>query len=149
MAQLNVFFLAFGLWLGRVHPPGIDSDLEETFVHLIPIEFAGFGAGRVIHGHGIGVIRRLGEFELVDEPAFFVHEVVIGRSRLEERPDGNHEVEVLAMQFVDHPLGIGIVFVENEFALAVPPEPVLHDVVSGDVQFTIFARDAQNLSCDL
>ena len=145
MAQLNVFFLALGFWLGRIHPPSIHPDLEQSFVDLMPIKFARVRAGRVVHRHGIGVVGRLGEFELVDEPTLVVHEVVISRSRFEEGPDGNHEVEVLAVQAPDHPLGIGIVLIENEFALAIPPEPVLHDIVGGDMQFTIFLGDAQNL----
>ncbi len=47
------------------------------------------------------------------------------------------------MQVVDHALGIGVLGVEDVLALAVPPEPVLHNVVDGDAQLAVFVRDAE------
>src|SRR5262252_251764 len=144
MAELDVVFLPFGLRFGRIHPPGIEADAEEALIHLIPVVFASFGVGRVVHRHGVGVVGRLSIFELVDEPALLVHVVVIDGAGLEEWPDRNHEVEILLVQPVDHALGIGIVLVEDELALAIPPEPVLDDIVDGNMQLTIFRGHTEN-----
>src|SRR5579863_6739391 len=53
-------------------------------------------------------------------------------------------MKILAMKLVNHPLGIRIVLVEYEFTLAIPPEPILHNVVHGNVEIAIFAGDAEN-----
>ena len=144
VSEQNVFFLAFGFRLGRVQPPGVDADVEQRLLHQVPVILAGFGIGGVVHRHAGGVIGRLGELELVDEPALLVHVVVDGRARLEEGPHRNHQVDIFAVQFVDHAFGVGIVLVEDVLAFAVPPEPVLHDVVERDVQVAILFRDAEN-----
>ena len=48
------------------------------------------------------------------------------------------------MQLIDHPFRVGIILVEDVLALAIPPEPVLHDVIDGNVQLAVFPRDPQN-----
>src|SRR5271170_7536770 len=48
------------------------------------------------------------------------------------------------MKLVDHALGVGIIFVENEFAFAIPPEPVLDNVVDWDVQIAILFGHTEN-----
>ena len=53
-------------------------------------------------------------------------------------------MEVVVVQAIDHGLRIRVVLVKNELSLAVPPEPVLHDVVGWDVQLAVFVRDAEN-----
>ena len=144
MVQQNVFLLSFRFRFGGIHPPGVGADTEQSLVDEIPVIFAGLWAGRVIHSHGVSVIGRFGIFELVDEPSLAVHVFVVRRSWLEERPDRNHQVEVLGVKLVDHGFRIKIVLVKDEFSLAVPPEPVLHDVVDGDVQIAILLGDSQD-----
>ena len=52
-------------------------------------------------------------------------------------------MEVQLMQLVHHSLGIGIVLVEYEFAFAIPPEPVLNDIVHRNMQVAVFLRNAE------
>src|ERR1700722_20172027 len=53
-------------------------------------------------------------------------------------------MKVLMVELINHRFWVGIVLVKHEFALAIPPEPVLHDVVDRNVQFTVLARHAEN-----
>ena len=92
--QQDIFFLAFGFRFGRIHPPGIGADAEKSFIHQVPIIFARLGTGGVIHGHRVGVVGRLRIFELIDEPTFALHVVVIRGAGFEERPDRNHQVKI-------------------------------------------------------
>ena len=48
------------------------------------------------------------------------------------------------MQLIDHRFWIGIILVEDELTFAIPPEPILHDVVDGDVQVAILASNAED-----
>ena len=82
---------------------------------------------------------------LCDEPAILVEFVIDAGSRTEVRPDRNHQMEMLIVQLVDHPLRIGILWVPFHLAHGHPPEPVLHDVVHWDMKRAIFRRDAFNL----
>src|SRR5258708_28777579 len=52
-------------------------------------------------------------------------------------PNRNHQVEIVFVELVHHAFWIGIVFVEDVFPLAVPPKPVLDDVVHGNVQVSV------------
>src|SRR5258708_37246842 len=55
-------------------------------------------------------------------------------------PNRNHQVEIVFVELVHHAFWIGIVFVEDVFPLAVPPKPVLDDVVHGNVQVSVLLR---------
>ena len=137
----NIRLAALGFRLRRVQPPSIHTDLEKRVVHKLPVVFPRLGIESVIQGGAFGVkSRHLGA---VNEEAAFVHLVVNFRAGIEERPDGKHDVEIFAVQFVHHRLGIGILVVECEVAVFDPPEPVLHDVVYRDVEFAIFPCHVQ------
>src|SRR6185437_11091484 len=82
--------------------------------------------------------------EFIYEPAFLLHVVVVRRSRLEERPYRDHQVEILSVQLINHSLWVGIILVEDELSLAIPPEPVLHDIVDRDVQLAVLLCYAQD-----
>jgi hypothetical protein len=58
-------------------------------------------------------------------------------------------MEVLLVQRVDHGLRVGVILVPGHLAHGDPPEPVLHDVVDGDVLGAVFGGDAFDLDfCD-
>src|SRR6184192_2471529 len=84
-----------------------------------------------------------GDFGFVDEEPLFVHIIVNGRSRAKVGPDGNHEMDVVLVQSVDHGFWIGIILVEDWLAHRVPPKPILYDVVERYVQVAIFPRDIE------
>ncbi len=81
----------------------------------------------------------------INKKAALIHVVVDGGPGAEIRPHGNHEMNVIVVEGVDHAFGIGIVFVEDRIAHDVPPEPILHDVVERDVQAAIFLSDGEKL----
>ncbi len=90
MAQEDILFLTLGFRFGCIQPPGIHADFEQGLIHQVPVIFAGFRIGRVVHRHSVGVIRRLGELEFVHEPAAFFHVVINSGARFEEWPDRDH-----------------------------------------------------------
>src|SRR5258707_15249900 len=53
-------------------------------------------------------------------------------------------MKVFAVQLVDHSFGIRVILIEDELALTVPPEPVLDDVVDGNMQIPILLRNRKN-----
>ena len=74
------------------------------------------------------------DFRLIDEKAALVHGLIGFRAGTEVRPEGNHQVEFVFVEIFHHPRRIGIAgFVEHRFSHGVPPKPVLHDIVGGDV----------------
>src|SRR5438132_6867612 len=86
------------------------------------------------------------DFRLIDEKAALLHGLIGFRAGTEVGPEGNHQVEFVFVEVFYHPRGIGIAgFVEHRFSHGVPPEPVLHDIVGGDVQLPVFVSDAEQL----
>jgi len=54
------------------------------------------------------------------------------------------QVKVVLVELVHHSLRIGIILVKDVFAFAVPPEPVLDDVVRRELQLAVFPGHVQN-----
>ena len=82
----------------------------------------------------------------VDEKLASVHVVVGFRSGTEVRPHRNHQVKIVLVKVFHHPRRVGITrLVKHRLAHGVPPKPILHDVVNGDVQFAVFVRHAKQL----
>ena len=144
MIEQNVSFLSFGFRFGRIHPPGVGANAEQAFVYLIPVILSCLRVGGVVDGHSNGVVRRLRILELVHKPALLLHVVVVQRSGLEEGPYGNHQMEICVVQLIDHALRVGIILVEDELSLAIPPEPVLHDVVHRNMQVAVLPGYAED-----
>ena len=86
-------------------------------------------------------MRDLGSVNEISKP---IHLSVFLGSRLEERPHRNHQMKVLLMELIEHGVRIGIILVKHVLTFAVPPEPVLHNVVHRDVQVAILLRHGKN-----
>ena len=54
-------------------------------------------------------------------------------------------MEMFVVKLVNHGLGIGIILVEDVLAFAVPPKPILDDVVDRQMQVAVLFRNAENL----
>ncbi len=52
-------------------------------------------------------------------------------------------MHVLVVEFLNHARGVGVILVPHGLAHDVPPEPILDDVVQGDVHDAVFFRNAQ------
>ena len=86
VAKLNIFFQAFRLWLGRVHPPGVEPQLKQSLVDQVPIIFPSLRVGRVVSCHPVGVVRRFGKLEFLNKPTLLVHVFILLGARFEKRP---------------------------------------------------------------
>ena len=85
-----------------------------------------------------------GRFGFINEVSPSLHIVVSLCAGPEVRPHGDHEVEVITVQTLDHGFRIGIArFMEAVLPHGLPPEPILHDVVHGYVEVAVFARNTQ------
>src|SRR6266705_236401 len=98
MAQENALFLSFGFGFGGVHPPCIQTDLEQSFVHQVPIVFSCAGIGGIVCSHSLLVIWKMRNFGAVNEISEPVHFVVLFRASLKEWPDRNHQMEIILVE---------------------------------------------------
>ena len=113
--------MAFGLRLIGVEPPCVHTFLKQSGVGVGPVLLTRRWIGGVIEGLAYGMKTRLDG--LGDEPSIFV-ERVVGRAA---------GTEVFFVQRVDETLRVGIVLVPFHLAHGDPPEPILHNVVDGNV----------------
>ena len=125
--QENRIFAAFGFGLGRVQPPGVNTDLEKRIVQKLPVIFAGLSIESIVKRHAGGM--KTGDSGLIDEKAFLCHVFVDGRTGTEKRPKRDHQVNILFVELVDHGLGFGIIFIPDRLAHGIPPEPVLDNII--------------------
>src|SRR5580765_2413081 len=53
-------------------------------------------------------------------------------------------MNVVLMEVVNHPFWVGIVLVEDRLAHGVPPEPVLHNIIEGNMEIAVLVCNIQN-----
>ena len=134
-----------------IHPPGIDTQGIQVFVHLLPEEFAGICAVGIVEGTDIArsypVAYAVAD-GLTVHPAVFVEFLEVLGVGIEFRPDRNHHVCIQGMYAVNHRLWVGepfgIELVAAPLVLS-PVEPVQHDVVDGNLSAAELAEGTQQL----
>ncbi len=103
----------------------------------LPEQVAGGGIEGVVEGVGIAGADPVFEFGIDGiEVAFGVHGLEVVGAGIELSPDGDHEVGVEGVDVLDPLVGIGEacgVEVVGAPVVLAPVQPVLHDVVEGDV----------------
>ena len=144
MAQHQALLLPLSLRLGRVHPPCVHANLEESLVHQLPIVFSRVRVRGIIRGHRQSMVWRLRNLGAFDEESTPVHFLVFLRTGFEKGPDGDHQVKVILVELVYHSLGVGIVLIEDVLTFAVPPEPVLDNGIGRQVQVAVLLRYAED-----
>ena len=142
--QENTFLLSFCFRFGCVHPPCVQTNIEQGFVHQVPVILPCARIRRIVRSHSLLVIWKMWNLGAVNEVSAPVHLVILLRARLKERPHRNHQMEIVLVELVHHAFGIGIILVEDVLALAVPPKPVLHDVIHRNVQVAILLCHRKN-----
>ena len=132
--------------LGGVHPPRVDSAVNET-AHVLPVEVARGGVERVVDNHAL-VARPC--HEVLEVPAA-VLEILVGlRVRTEVRPERDHELRIAVVDGLHARLGIVLESVGDEIKripvlVSAPVLPVLHDAVHRDAALPVLIDNLREL----
>ena len=121
----------FGLC--AVEPEGVPSLRKQLAGQPVPVDVARLRAAGIVH-------MRSGDHEVLR----FERLVCLGLW-IEQSPDGDHGMHILFVQRVEILRHIVIVGVEVGIALVLPPEPILHHRVQGNVLLAIALRDSGDL----
>ena len=106
----------------------------------MPVVFPRLHVERVVEGLAGGM--ECGGDGLVDEEAPPVHFRICPAPGAEIGPDGYHEMEVVPVNLVDHPLRVRVPGgIEHRLPHRIPPEPVLNDIVCRDMELAVLSRD--------
>ena len=137
------------IWVSGVHPPSVSPLVEQRF-QVLPIDVAGLRRECVIHTHSRRIVhpwRPESQSALrpgleVEKQAFLV-ELTVGFGLWSETgPDADHEVGVLLVHLINHPLAVGV-FLSQEIhgvpqVVRAPILPVLDDAIERNLQLTVF-----------
>ena len=129
VAAVGPVFFGFG----GVEPEGVPALGEEWAGEAIPVGVAGFGVGGVVDA-GVG-----------DEEVFRFEFFVGVGGGVDESPGGDQGVDVLVVEFFQVGGDVVVVVVEDGIAFVLPPEPVLHHDVEGDVFGAVAVGDGEDL----
>ena len=119
--------------LRAIEPECIPALLEELPRQVLPIELPRLWIRRIVYVRVLNV-----EVIRLDGP-----EVI--RLRIEQTPDRNHGMKVIVMQRLQFLRHIRKVRVEDWVAFGLPPEPILHDRIQGDMLLAIAFCDTEYL----
>ena len=138
---------------GRVHPPGIHSQFENSVIQVFPINITSLGivsvihsnTGRIFHIRRPWINSRLRPSSKVKQHSFFVQFSIRLGHRTEWRPDRNSHVRIHSMDIINHLLRIiecRILEIHCIPQIIMSPIlPVLNDTIQRNPQFTILAND--------